>query len=72
MAPRPRLVGPIVTWVNLKHHCRDFPSSPVAKNLPANAGDAGSIPGPGTKIPQALEQLSLHSTKKIPYNATKT
>ena len=72
MAPRPRLVGPIVTWVNLKHHCRDFPSSPVAKNLPANAGDAGSIPGPGTKIPQALEQLSLHSTNKIPYNATKT
>ena len=25
----------------------DFPSSPVVKNLPANAGDPGLIPGPG-------------------------
>ena len=25
----------------------DFPSSPVVKNLPANAGDTGLIPGPG-------------------------
>ena len=25
----------------------DFPHSPVVKNLPASAGDAGSIPGPG-------------------------
>ena len=24
-----------------------FPSSPVVKNPPANAGDMGSIPGPG-------------------------
>ena len=24
---------------------QDFPSSPVDKNLPANAGDMGSIPG---------------------------
>ena len=26
---------------------RDSPSGPVVKNLPADAGDAGSIPGPG-------------------------
>ena len=26
---------------------RDFPGGPVVKNPPANAGDAGSIPGPG-------------------------
>ena len=26
---------------------QDFPGGPVAKNLPANAGDTGSIPGPG-------------------------
>ena len=26
---------------------RDFPGGAVVKNLPANAGDAGSIPGPG-------------------------
>ena len=25
----------------------DFPGSPVVKNLPGNAGDAGSIPDPG-------------------------
>ena len=24
---------------------RNFPGNPVVKNLPANAGDAGSIPG---------------------------
>ena len=30
---------------------------PVVKNLP-NAGDVGSIPGPGTKIPHAVGQLS--------------
>ena len=26
---------------------RDFPGDTVVKNLPANAGDMGSIPGPG-------------------------
>ena len=25
----------------------------MVKNLPANAGNTGSIPGPGTKIPHA-------------------
>ena len=25
----------------------DFAGGPVVKNLPVNAGDAGSIPGPG-------------------------
>ena len=36
----------------------DFPGGPVVKNLPSNAGDAGSIPGQGTKIPHAAGQLS--------------
>ena len=27
--------------------CRDFPGGTVVKNLPANAGDTGSSPGPG-------------------------
>ena len=31
----------------------------MVKNLPANAGDTGSIPGPGTKIPHAAGQPSL-------------
>ena len=33
---------------------RDFPAGPVVKTLPCNAGDAGSIPGQGTKIPPCL------------------
>ena len=31
----------------------DFPGGPVVKNLPYRAGDTGSIPGQGTKIPHA-------------------
>ena len=30
----------------------------MVKNPPANAEDTGSIPGPGTKIPHAVGQLS--------------
>ena len=30
---------------------------PVVKNVPANAGEMGSIPNPGTKIPQVSGQL---------------
>jgi len=44
-----------------------FPGGPVVKNPPANAGDTGSIPGPGrshmprrnyTHCPQLLSQCS--------------
>ena len=40
-------------------NCRgqDFPGGPVVKNPPCNGGDVGSIPGQGTKIPQATGQL---------------
>ena len=31
----------------------DFPSGPVVKTLPRNAGDVGLIPGWGAKIPCA-------------------
>ena len=41
---------------------RDFPGGPVVKNLPCNAGDVGSIPGQGTKIPHDAGQLSLRAT----------
>ena len=41
-----------------KHFFRDFLDGPEVKNLPGNAGDVGSIPGQGTKIPHAKEQLS--------------
>ena len=30
-----------------KKKSRDFPGGTVVKNLPANAGDVGLIPGPG-------------------------
>ena len=38
---------------------RDFPGGPVVENPLGNAGDMGSIPGWGIKIPYATEQLSL-------------
>ena len=37
------------------------PGGPMVKNPPSNAGDVGSIPGRGTKIPHAAGQLSLHA-----------
>ena len=45
---------------------RDFPGGPVVKNLPSNAGDVGLIPGRGTKIPQAVGQLSPWATTTVP------
>ena len=34
----------------------------MVKDPPSNAGDAGSIPGRGTKIPNAMGQLSPRAT----------
>ena len=45
---------------------RDFPGGPVVKNTPSNAGDVGSIPGWGTKIPHAAGQLSPRTAMKDP------
>ena len=42
---------------------RDFAGGPLVKNLPFNAGDVGSIPGQGTKIPHATEQLTPDTDK---------
>ena len=42
----------------------EFPSGPVVKNLPFNAGDTGLIPGQGTKIPHAAGQLSPHTATR--------
>ena len=38
----------------------------MVKNLPSNAGDTGSIPGRGTKIPHAMGQLSPRVTTAKP------
>ena len=43
---------------------RGFPGGPVAENPPANAGDAGSAPGWGAGIPQAVGQLSPPATTR--------
>ena len=39
---------------------------PGVKNPPSNAKDVGSIPGQGTRIPQATEQLSPGTTSIEP------
>ena len=36
-----------------EHQAWDFLGGPVVNNLPSKAGDLGSIPGWGTKIPHA-------------------
>ena len=46
----------------LKVYYWDFPSGPLVNNLPYNAGEVGSMPGQGTKIPHASGQLSLRAT----------
>ena len=46
-----------------KRHLEDIPGGPVVKNLPSNAGDIGSIPGQGTKIPHAVGQLTVRETQ---------
>ena len=46
----------------------DFPGGAVVKNLPSNAGDMGSIPGWGTKIPHATGQLNPRATTTEPAN----
>ena len=57
----------------LKLLCRTSPGGPVVKNLPFNAGDAGSIPGQGTKIPHNVGPLSPYypHPEKPPYTAAK-
>ena len=41
----------------------------MVKNPPSNAGDAGSIPGLGTKIPHAVGQLSPCATTAEPMHS---
>ena len=44
-------ISPVVQWL---------------KNQSCNSGDIGSVPGWGTKIPHAVEQLSLPATATEP------
>ena len=44
----------------------DFPGGPVVKNLPANAGDMGSIPGPrGFPMPHSNNASVLELLKSM-------
>ena len=47
----------------LRTDYRSIPGGPVVKNLPAKAGDVGSVPG---KIPRMEEQPSLCATTTEP------
>ena len=44
----------------------DIPGGPEVNNPPTNAGDMGSIPGLGTKIPHAMEQPNPCATTTEP------
>ena len=46
----------------------DFPGGLVIKNLPSNAGQAGPIPGQGTKISHAAGQPSLRALEPARHN----
>ena len=41
---------------------RDFPGGLVVESLPANGGDTGLIPGPGTRISPDVRQLHTCTT----------
>lgn len=46
---------PVLIVASCKRLDRDFPDSPVIKNLSPNVGDASSNPSQGIKIPHATE-----------------
>ena len=48
---------------NLLKNDRDFPGGPVVKNLPCSAGDVGSFPGLGTRIPR--ERKKVRSLSRV-------
>ena len=52
--------------VSSKSPWMDFPGGPVVKNPPSKAGNMGSIPGRGTKIPHAAGQLSPGAATREP------
>ena len=55
-----------VVLLIVKFISQELPSGPGVKNPPFNAEDVGLIPGRGTKISHAIEQLRLHATTTEP------
>lgn len=50
---------------------KDFPDGRVVKNLPCKAGDVGSNPDYGTKIPHGEEQLTHMQQLESPWATTR-
>ena len=50
----------------------DFPGGPVTETLPSSAGDTGSIPGQGVKIPHASLPKKKQNINNIVLNSMKT
>ena len=48
---------------------QNFPDDPVVKGTSASAAHTGLIPGPGTKVPRAVGQLSLSATTTEPMHS---
>ena len=46
---------------------RDFPGGPVVNSPPYNAGDVGSIPGQGAKIPRVRAKKTKKNIKQKQY-----
>ena len=53
-----------VTLFTLK--MQDFHGGPMVENPPSSAGDMGSIPGHGSKMPHCTGQLSPHCAPREP------
>ena len=51
----------IQRFLNIQKDIQDFPGGPVVKSLPSSAGDAGLIPGRGTKILHVAAIKPMHS-----------
>ena len=64
------LTGACPTWTGAQCYFKvdlgDFPGGPAVKNPPSNAGDMGSDPWSGTKIPPVAEQLGPRATTGEP------
>ena len=54
------------TWNSWEKEKEDFPGGSVVKNMPAKAGDSGSIPGPGKfHVPQGNHACLLQLEKAL-------
>ena len=62
--PQNNIKDQVLGSVSILKRQGDFPGDPMVTNLLCNTEDAGSILGQGTKIPHAVEQLSLHVTTR--------